>query len=97
VKNPLFLAPQNQSFLLVTWGRLQRSLEELSLEEECQVRPAYEWFASSPAGTTGQSAPPGAHETCGCPSGIRAFARAQIARTGIHQPVCPQRANHRLQ
>lgn len=39
VKNPLFLAPLNQSFLLTTWGRLQRRLEELSLEEECQIRP----------------------------------------------------------
>jgi hypothetical protein len=39
VKNPLFLAPLNQSFLLATWGRLQRRLEELSLEAEHQVRP----------------------------------------------------------
>ena len=39
VENPLFLAPLNQSFLLATWGRLQRRLEELSFDEEHQVRP----------------------------------------------------------
>lgn len=39
VDGPLFLAPLNQSFLLVTWGRLQRHLEELGLDEQHQVRP----------------------------------------------------------
>lgn len=39
VENPLFLAPLNQSFLLATWCRLKRRLEDLSFDEEHQVRP----------------------------------------------------------
>lgn len=39
VENPLFLAPVNQLFLLDTWARLQRHLEELGHEEQHQVRP----------------------------------------------------------
>lgn len=38
VENPLFLAPLNQAYLLATWGRLQRHLEDLSFDERHQVR-----------------------------------------------------------
>lgn len=39
IESPLFLAPMNQSYLLETWGRLQRYLEELALREPNRVRP----------------------------------------------------------
>lgn len=39
VDSPLFLAPLNQPFLLATWGRLQRHLEELCLDDQNQARP----------------------------------------------------------
>jgi hypothetical protein len=38
VDSPLFLAPLNQSLLLATWGRLQLHIEELRLDDQCQVR-----------------------------------------------------------
>lgn len=39
VESPLFLAPENQLFLLDTWTRLQRHLEELGHDEQRQVHP----------------------------------------------------------
>jgi hypothetical protein len=33
MENPLFLTPLNQSYLLATWGRLQRHFEDMSIDD----------------------------------------------------------------